>query len=33
MKPTRWARWIAATMFATAALAPAQVLAQVPARF
>ena len=33
MKPTTWARWTAATMLAMAALAPTQVLAQVPARF
>ena len=33
MKLTNWARWTAATMLAVAALAPTQVLAQVPARF
>ena len=33
MKLTNWARWTAATMLAMAALAPTQVLAQVPARF
>ena len=33
MKSTPWARWTTAAMLAMAALAPAQVLAQVPARF
>jgi hypothetical protein len=33
MKPVIWARWAAAAALAMAALAPTQVLAQVPARF
>ena len=33
MRPVAWLRWLAASMLAMAALCPAQVLAQVPARF